>query len=424
MRLADQLPPMAIGLKFTAEKLGIGSRELARATGMSLGSVSKYLNTGLLPRKLDTQATHEAVRKLCDAKGASARQMARLFKPFIQKQDFFAGAQWRAAKEIEADARTPAPTYPPIHNHVEKEDEAMLLQKQTLTQAARQHFELFTNPFDGEVTSLDEMFTNKEFGYIREACWQAASHQRLVAIIGESGAGKTTLLGDLEERIATERKTINVIKPSVLGMEDTPEKGKPVRVAGIMDSIIYTLDSLAIPKRTMEAKTRQLQRMLEDGMKAGQQHLLVIEEAHALPVSTLKHLKRLHELRMGRRPLLGILLLGQTELKAKLNPNRADVREVAQRCEVFELEPLDSDLRAYLAFKLKLVNKKLEDLMEANVVDALRERMVVAKSDNRGKETRTSMVYPLAINNMITALLNQAAELGQPKLTNVLVMEF
>jgi type II secretory pathway predicted ATPase ExeA len=423
MRAPDQLPKMAIGLKATAEKLGIGMRELAKATGMGLGSVSKYLNAGVLPRKLDREAVEAVVCSICQARGASARQMARLFKPVIQKADFV-GTKNRPSKETGADACATAPIYPPTNYHVEKEDDAMLLQKQTLTQAARAHFALFANPFDGEVTSLEEMFSNKEFGYIREACWQAASHQRLVAIIGESGAGKTTLLGDLEERIATERKTINVIKPSVLGMEDTPEKGKPVRVAGIMDSIIYTLDSLATPKRTMEAKTRQLQRMLEDGMKAGQQHLLVIEEAHALPVSTLKHLKRLHELRMGRRPLMGILLLGQTELKAKLNPNRADVREVAQRCEVFELEPLDADLRAYLAFKLKLVNKKLEDLMDMDVVDALRTRMVVAKSDNRGKETRTSMVYPLAINNMITALLNEAAEIGQPKLTADLVKAF
>jgi type II secretory pathway predicted ATPase ExeA len=423
MRAPDQLPSMPIGLKYTAEKLGIGMRELAKATGMSLGSVSKYVNTGALPSKLDPQATQQALRELLHARGASARQMARLFKPCIQKEDF-AGTQARASKEIGTGTQAPAPTYPPTHNHVEKEDEAMLLQKQTLTQAARQHFELFTNPFDGEVTSLDEMWTNKEFGYCREACWQAASHQRLVAIVGESGAGKTTLLGDLEERIAAERKTINVIKPSVLGMEDTAEKGKPVRVGGIMDAIIYTLDSLAAPKRTMEAKTRQLQRMLEDGAKAGQQHLLVIEEAHALPVATLKHLKRMHEMRMGRRPLLGILLLGQPELKAKLNPNRADVREVAQRCEVFELEPLDADLRSYLAFKAKLQGKRLEDLMDADVVDALRARMIVEKADTRGKKVITSMVYPLAINNMITALLNEAAEIGQPKLTADLVKAF
>ena len=48
-----------------------------------------------------------------------------------------------------------------------------------------------------------------------------------------------------------------------------------------------------------------------------------------LPIPTLKHLKRLHErMRMGRRPMLGILLLGHPELEDKLN--RFDVREVSQ----------------------------------------------------------------------------------------------
>ncbi len=46
--------------------------------------------------------------------------------------------------------------------------------------------------------------------------------------------------------------------------------------------------------------------------------LLVIEEAHGLPTATLKHLKRFFELEDGFKKLLGIVLIGQTELRMNL----------------------------------------------------------------------------------------------------------
>ena len=77
----------------------------------------------------------------------------------------------------------------------------MLLPKQTLSEAARKQYTLFTNPFDGEVTSDAEMFINGEIRFVHETAWQAAVGGRMVAVIGESGAGKTTMLDDLKEKI-------------------------------------------------------------------------------------------------------------------------------------------------------------------------------------------------------------------------------
>jgi type II secretory pathway predicted ATPase ExeA len=425
MRAPHQLPPLPIGLKYTSEKLGIGLREIAQRMCVSLGSASNYINSGTLPTKCNRTAVEGRLRELCDARGASVRQMAQLFKPHL---DLRKVALKPVAKPVPprkmAGAKAPAIPHPPTHYHSKKEDDDMLLPKQTLTQEARTNFGLFINPFDGEVTKAEEMYQNTEFRFCREACWQAATHSRFVAIVGESGSGKTTLLGDTEERIETERKPIILIKPSVLGMEGSDKTGKTLKASGIMDAIIYTLDPACTPRQTMEAKTRQLQRMLEDSAKSGNNHLLVIEEAHALPVVTLKHLKRLHELRMGRKPLLGILLLGQTELRAKLNPARHDVREVAQRCEVVSLEPLDADLGAYLSLRLQRSGKKLDEVMDKDAVDAVRARLTHDGKDLRGTSTGpTSMVYPLAVNNFMTAALNMASELGSKRLTKEFVME-
>lgn len=287
----------------------------------------------------------------------------------------------------------------------------MLLPKQTLTEAARKKFGLFTNPFDGEVTSDEEMFVNGEIRFVREAAWQAAVGGRFVAIVGESGAGKTTMLDDLKEQILKEHKPLVFIEPSVLGMEDSDTRGKSIKSAGIQTAIVMTLDPTEGVAQSDEKRARQVKRMLEESTTAGRSHLLVIEEAHSLPIPTLKHLKRLHErMRLGRRPMLGILLLGHPELEGKLN--RFDVREVMQRCEVARLCPLGADLSAYLQFRANTVGRKVDEFITADGVDELRARLTVTPGD---KSAPVSLLYPLNVNNWMAAALNTAAGLGAPR---------
>jgi type II secretory pathway predicted ATPase ExeA len=160
-----------------------------------------------------------------------------------------------------------------------------------------------------------------------------------------------------------------------------------------------------------EKRSRQVYRMLEESTTSGRSHLLIIEEAHALPVPTLNHLKRLHEkMRMGRRPMLGILLLGHPELEKKLS--RYDVREVMQRTEIARLRPLEADLGAYLQVRVQRVGRKLEELITPDGVDELRSRMTVNAGDRSGFK---SLLYPLNVNNWMIAALNTAAELGAPR---------
>ena len=61
-----------------------------------------------------------------------------------------------------------------------------------------------------------------------------------------------------------------------------------------------------------------MKRLLEESTQAGNQHVLVIEEAHGMPIPTINHMKRLHEqMRFGRKPMIGILLIGHPELATK-----------------------------------------------------------------------------------------------------------
>ena len=417
MRTPDQLPPVPLRLKRVSERLHLGVRTLASAAGIGSTPMHRLLNNSKWPVRSKRKTIEDGIRAALIDAGARPSELSHVFESVVP-----ACKPGQAKKGATAKGATDAAAYSPAPRQQDQENDDMVIPKQPLSHEARRAFELMTNPFDGEVSNFEEMFQNTEFRYCREACWQAALHGRFVAVMGESGAGKTTLLGDLRERIASERRQVVLAMPSVLGMEDNDKAGKTLKANGIMDAIIYTLDTLETPKRTMEAKTRQVQRMLEDSAKAGNVHLLLIEEAHALPINTLKHLKRLHELRMGRRPLLGILLLGQTkELRAKLNENRHDVREVVQRCEVVELMPLDGDLKSYLQTRLKRVGKTVADLMDEAAVDAVRARLTVSGT-RPGNVPMLSMVYPLAVNNFMTAALNTAASLGAPRLTRDVVM--
>lgn len=291
------------------------------------------------------------------------------------------------------------------------EEEMMLLPKQSLSDAARKKFGLFTNPFDGEVTSDEQMFVNGEIRFVHETAWQAAMGGRMVAVIGESGAGKTTMLDDLKEKILREHRPVVCIEPSVEGMEESDTKGKSIKSAEIHAAIVLTLDANASVAQSSEKRSRQVKRMLEESVQSGRSHLLIIEEAHALPVPTLNHLKRLHEkMRLGRRPMLGILLVGHPELEKKLN--RFDVREVMQRTEIARLLPLNADLSTYLQLRATAAGRKLDEFITPDGVDELRTRLTVKGG---GQDTPVSLLYPLNVNNWMVAALNMAAELGAPR---------
>ena len=294
------------------------------------------------------------------------------------------------------------------------EDETMLLAKQALFPTTKKHFSLFTNPFTDEVRSADEVFTSPDVRYVREALFQTAKFGGFMAVVGESGAGKSTLRRDLIDRINNENLPIIVIEPYIIAMEDNDKKGKTLKAAHIAEAIISTLAPLERMKQSPEARFRQLHRVLKDSSRAGNQHVLIIEEAHSLPVPTLKHLKRFFELEDGFKKLLSIVLVGQPELKLKLSERNFEVREVVQRCEVVELAPLDSCLEQYVEWRLKALGRKSDDIFDRDALDTVRGRLILTNARNKAQ---TSLLYPLAVGNLLTSAMNLAAELGLPKVT-------
>lgn len=277
------------------------------------------------------------------------------------------------------------------------EEENMLLKKQVLFPATKKAFGLFRDPFaDEAMQGSDDVFTTPDIRYVREALYQTARHGGFMAVIGESGAGKSTLRRDLTERINRENAPVIVIEPYIIAMEDNNVKGKTLKAAAIAEAIISTIAPLESIRRS----------------QAGFSHVLVIEEAHSLPIPTLKHLKRFFELESGFKKLLSIVLIGQPELATKLSERNMEVREVVQRCEVVELLPLDNNLEEFLTFKLQRAGKQLTDIMDASAVDAIRARL---SNPGSHRKNMVSLLYPLAVSNLVIAAMNLAAEIGVPQ---------
>lgn len=279
-----------------------------------------------------------------------------------------------------------------------------------ITEDTKRHFKLFRNPFVADVERSADIFKSEEHRYIEAAMLDAAKHGGFLAVIGEVGSGKTTMRREVMEQLKKE-SNVQIIFPQII------DKQK-VNAGSVCDAIIMDL-SEERPKIRLEQKTRQVQKILMDRSRAGYQACLIIEEAHDLSTQTLKYLKRFYELEDGYKKLLGIILIGQTELKHMFNESQhVEMREVIRRVQVAEIRGLNGNTRDYLGHKFKRVGGKLEEIVTDEAIAALSRRLTV--DDGRGKKP-VSHAYPLLLNNYVAQAMNLACEMGEPLVTEEVI---
>ncbi len=393
-------------LKNVLQKVGRKQADLAEHLGLSQAAVAQIVNHGEWPKSLDELDLQERICDYLEVHGAKEADLAGAFEEVSEPRDVLADKAARSVSPLKTGSKTTTES---------NQEDSMLLRKQTLYPATRKHFNLFRDPFsDDAIQSHEDMYVSPDIRYVREAMLQTAKHGGLLAVVAESGAGKTTLMRDLEDRILRETQPILLIKPYVLAMEDNDQKGKTLKATHIAEAIMAAVAPLEKPKSSPEARFAQLHKALKESHAAGYRHCLVIDEAHALPIPTIKHLKRFFELELGFKKLLSIILIGQPELKTKLSERDAAVREVVQRCEMVELAPLEGGrLDEYLKFKFERLSKPVGEVIDASGIDALRAKLTLT-SPRRDRPETVSLLYPLAVGNLLTACMNLAAEIGVP----------
>lgn len=380
-------------LKHVLQGVGRPQSALAESLSLSCAAVAQLLNHSQWPRSLDCEELQGRIRVFLTEAGANDTDIANAFE--------------------EVDLPCSSTADPAQVNEPSGEDESMLLPKQTLQPSTRKAFSLFRDPFE-ELQNAQDMWVSPDIRYVRETMYQTARHGGFLAVVGESGAGKSTLRRDLINRIMDANDPVIVIEPYVLASEDNDTKGKSLKSTHIAESMMAAVAPLAKPKSSPEARFAQLHKALKESHAAGYRHCLVIEEAHSLPIPTLKHLKRILELEVGFVKLVSIIMIGQPELDVKLSERNADVREVVQRCERVTLAPVSANLlKEFLTFRFSRAGKQLSEVIDDSGIEAIAARLS-QPSRRGGREETVSMLYPLAIGNLVNAALNMAADIGAP----------
>lgn len=279
-----------------------------------------------------------------------------------------------------------------------------------INQEALKHFKIFRNPFIDDIQKDQDIYMSEEHRYIEAAMLDAARHGGFLAVIGEVGSGKSVMRRKVVEQLRKDGDTL-VIFPQII------DKTR-LNASSICDAIIMDVSDQA-PRMKLEQKTRQVQALLLERSKQGFRSVLIVEEAHDLHTSTLKHLKRFYELEDGYRKLLGIILVGQVELKSLFNEStHVEMREVIRRIQVAEIKGLNGHIAEYLTLKLKRVGAKLEDIFEPAAIAALGVRLTAHDRHNK----KISHAYPLGVNKYVARAMNLAYEMGEAKVTEGVVM--
>lgn len=275
-----------------------------------------------------------------------------------------------------------------------------------INQETLKHFKLFRNPFVDDIQKDADVYMSDEHRYIEAAMIDAARHGGFLAVIGEVGSGKSVMRRKVVEQLQRDSDTL-VIYPQMI------DKTR-LTAASICDAIIQDVSNERC-RAKLEDKGRQVQRLLLDRAKSGYRACLIVEEAHDLKVQTLKYLKRFYELEDGYKKLLGIILIGQTELKHMFDERQnVDMREVIRRVQVAEIKGLNGHLKDYLAVKLKRVGRGVDEIFAPDAYEAMSRRLTTTSRDGRGK---ISHAYPLSVNNLVARALNLACEMGEARVT-------
>ncbi len=163
-------------------------------------------------------------------------------------------------------------------------------------------------------------------------------------ITGEVGTGKTTLCRAFLEHLSDDTKAAYIFNPNLDSME-----------------LLKTInDEFGIPSDADNAKDLidTLNAFLIEQKAQGKTTILLIDEAQNLTNEVLEQLRLLSNLETAKHKLLHIILVGQPELKEKLNSH--ELRQLRQRISLScRLIPLSfKDVRNYIQHRINVASGK------------------------------------------------------------------
>lgn len=202
-----------------------------------------------------------------------------------------------------------------------------------------EHFGLDEPPF--KITPVtDFFFPGANRAEILDALLYAiAESEGVIKITGEVGSGKTMLCRMLLERFSEKIEAVYLANPSLSREE---------MLYAIADGLNLNLEG-----QRVNIILQTLQNHLESKITEGKRVVILVDEAHAMPLDTMEELRLLYNLQVGDHKLLHIVLFGQPELNDKLN--QPNMRQLKDRIiHHFSMLPLSQNIiESYLLFRMR-----------------------------------------------------------------------
>jgi general secretion pathway protein A len=181
-----------------------------------------------------------------------------------------------------------------------------------------------------------------------------AANKGFAVVTGEVGSGKTTLINYLLYHLQLD------IHIGLINNTNIPASQLMKTICREFEIDVSNSDKLEV----MDAFQEFLLQKYADSQRV----LLIIDEAQNLPPKTLEEIRMISNLESEKDHLIQIILVGQPELKYKLQ--RDDLKQFAQRVSVYcHLHGLDAkEVGNYIRYRLKIGEAKNMNLFEEEAI--------------------------------------------------------
>ena len=212
--------------------------------------------------------------------------------------------------------------------------------------AALSFFGLRRSPFGKEIKAQD-LWIDPSRERTLERLLEAVHRRQHALIVGEPGVGKNCVLRAMKARLPETEFRVTYNANVTVGRRD-----------------FYRQLSLALgvpPRGTIAAVFESIQREVRSGWSEHRIHpVVIIDEAHLMPDTTLSHLHVLANFAMDSQPLLSLVLVGLPELRSRLRlgVHRSLLTRLGTAIDI--CPTTSSDTAAYVRHRLKLAGATRE----------------------------------------------------------------
>lgn len=219
-----------------------------------------------------------------------------------------------------------------------------------------QYYGLSRKPFE-LVPKVDALFlgeTHKEGLAVLK--YGVISDKGFILFTGGIGTGKTTLINFLADSLDMSENLCIISNPNLNVVEFYHYFAAKIGQLFDGNKALFLL---------------AFEEYLEECRKNEKKILLIIDEAHALPIEVLEEIRLLANLSAENSGTMSIFLVGQPELVERLGEKR--LLPLRQRISIgFHLEPLSrEDTQQYILFRLNAAGAKHGAIFTRKAIDAI-----------------------------------------------------